>query len=481
MKNTGYKYQKYVPSLLVAAALLLVASPLRAQISDVSDAVFSIVVPRSAAQAVDMGLLQVGGKRDSLLVPFVRNTGPARIRIDAISIEGADASSFSVIAGQGPVFVPAGDGHPTGFAFHPSTPGVKLATIAVFSQIDTQYYSIRGEAYEPRIALETVLIDFGVLPLGAQRDSTLVMVRNLSAGQVEVLTAEQGGPDLLQYSVIDGAAPFTLSPLGTHAMTLRFEARSEGRSSGSIDFTVDGGATALRALLFGEGVARDATATLATDTLSAAAGEIVSVPIRLRDARDVLFTGARAFTTELRFRASLLVPIGGTPKGSIDGADRVIPLDDLPLQADADGVLARYDFMAVLGDVETTPLTLSNSAAIGASFPVFESPGFFRLTDICREGGDRLFDAQGTLRLAPNRPNPFNASTQIEYETIEAGFTELYVTDLHGRRLATLHAGSLPPGTHSAVFDAADFPSGSYLVVLRTVSQTLMRRIQLIK
>ena len=481
MKNSGRTYRIIINALLPAVLLLAGSAALRAQVSDVSDAVFSIVVPRSLAQEVDMGLLPVGGQRDSLVAPFVRNTGPARIRIDAVSIEGADAASFSVIAGQGPVFVPVGDGHPTGFAFHPTTPGVKAATIAVRSQIDTQYYAIRGEAYEPQIALETMMVDFGVLPLGARRDSMLVMIRNLSAGPVDVVAAEQGGPDLTQFSIIAGAAPFTLPPLGTHVMTLRFEARDEGRASGSIDFSAAGGATPLRAMLFGEGVARDATATLATDTLAAAAGEIVSVPIRLRDARDVMFTGARAFTTELRFRASLLVPIGGTPEGSIDGEERVIPLDDLPLQADADGVLARYDFMAVLGDAETTPLTLSQSAAVGASFSVFESPGFFRLTDICREGGDRLFDAQGVLRLAPNRPNPFNASTQIEYETIEAGFTELYVTDLLGRRLATLHAGSLPPGTHVAVFDAAEFPSASYLVVLRTVSQTRVRRIQLIK
>ena len=377
--------------------------------------------------------------------------------------------------------MPVAGGHAVAFAFHPSTPGNKRATIVLESQIDTQYYAIRGEAYEPTLALETAMVDFGALPLGALRDSTLVLLRNLSAGPVNVTATEQAGPDSASFSIIAGGAPFLLPPLGTHVMALRFSARREGRTSGSIDFLAEGAGAPLRAQLFGEGVARDATATLATDTLTAAAGENVSIPIRLRNAEDVQFTGARAFVTELRYRASLLVPVGGTPEGHIDGPDRVIPLDNLPVLADGDGVLAWYEFMAVLGDAESTPLLLQNSAAVGAAFPVLEAPGFFTLTDICREGGDRLFDAAGTLRLAPNRPNPFNTSTVIEFETIEAGDTELFITDMLGRTVATLHRGTLSIGVHSAVFDAAELPSGSYLVVLRTPSQTLMRRIQLIK
>jgi hypothetical protein len=125
----------------------------RTQISDMSDAVFSIVVPSSEAQVVDMGVIPVGEQRDSLVLPFIRNTGRARIRIGGLRIEGADAAAFSVIAGAAPVFVPTNQGHGVGFAFSPTTPGRKSATIVVESQIDTQYYAIIGEAVLPQIAL----------------------------------------------------------------------------------------------------------------------------------------------------------------------------------------------------------------------------------------------------------------------------------------------------------------------------------------
>ncbi len=468
-------------SIYLLLLMLAFAPMARAQISDVSDAVFSIVVPSAEARVVDMGVLPVGAQRDSLVHPFVRNTGRARIHINALYITGADAAAFDVIAGKAPVFVPSGDGHGVGFSFHPTTPGIKSATIVMETQVDTQYYAIRGEATAPQIALDVMMIDFGQLPLGAHRDSSIALIRNLTAGPVTVTSAEQAGPDLQQFSLISGGAPFALAPYGTHEMALRFEAKRGGRSSGSIVFTIEGSVDQLTAQLFGEGIVRDATATLATDTLSAAPGEIVQVPVRLRDAVDVQFTGASAFSTELRFRASLLVPFGATPQGRLEGNDRVIPLENLPIMADAEGVLERFAFMAVLGDAETTPLTLQNSAAIGAGFPVLESPGIFRLTDICREGGDRLFDASAVMQLAQVGPNPFNAATVIRFTTIAKGPVQLYVLDLLGRRVRSLVDERMEPGTHERTLDLQEYPSGSYLCVLQTTTAHRMLRLQLLK
>ncbi len=470
-----------VSACLCAFLLCLLPGISSGQITDMSDAVFSIVVPSAEARVVDMGLLPVGGQRDSLVRPFVRNTGRARIRVDALRITGGDAASFDIVAGQGPVFVPVSGGHAVGFTFHPLTAGVKTATIVVETQIDTQYYAIRGEAFDRQIALAAEMIDFGAIPLGAHRDSTLVLIRNLSPAPVSVLCSEQAGPDLRQYSIVAGGAPFALAPYGTQEMTVRFEARSAGRSSGSIEFAIDGGADRLTAQLFGEGLVRDAAATLATDTLGAAAGEIVRIPIRLRDAENVEFTRASAFTTELRFRASLLVPFGATPEGRIEGDERIIPLDNLPVMPDAEGVLERFEFLAVLGDAESTPLALQNSAAIGADFPVLESPGHFRLRDICREGGDRLFDASGILHLGQNGPNPFNASTVIAFETIEKGSVQLYVLDMLGRRVRTLVDETLEPGVYQRMLDLGEYSSGSYFCVLVTATAQRMIRIQMLK
>jgi hypothetical protein len=207
-------------ALRMLCMIILLILPVTAwtQISDVSDDVFSIVVPTAEARVVDMGVLTLGDQRDTLVDPFISNTGRARIRIDAMHLTGPDAADFDIVSGRAPVHVPEAHTHPVGFSFNPGSEGVKNAVIVIETQIDTQYYDIRGEAIAPRIALETMMIDFGAIPVGAQRDSTLVLIRNLTAGPVRVGESVQGGPDTRRYSIVDGAAPFDLPPYGSREL-----------------------------------------------------------------------------------------------------------------------------------------------------------------------------------------------------------------------------------------------------------------------
>ena len=100
--------------------------------------------------------------------------------------------------------------------------------------------------------------------------------------------------------------------------------------------------------------------------------------------------------------------------------------------------------------------------------------GEFRLK-ICREGGKRLFDATGQVRLLQNRPNPFNAMTTIEYEIIEKVPTRLFVLDLLGREVAVQVDGIIEPGAYRVSFDASQLASGMYLCVLATPTAVLTR------
>jgi hypothetical protein len=71
-------------------------------------------------------------------------------------------------------------------------------------------------------------------------------------------------------------------------------------------------------------------------------------------------------------------------------------------------------------------------------------------------------------------PNPFNPSTNIQFELSEAGRVQLYVSDLLGRRVATLVDAVRTAGTHTVQFDAGNLASGIYLIQFRsgTVSAT---------
>lgn len=71
------------------------------------------------------------------------------------------------------------------------------------------------------------------------------------------------------------------------------------------------------------------------------------------------------------------------------------------------------------------------------------------------------------LRVAPNFPNPFSASTSISFEIPETRHVSVTVFDMLGREVATLVDGVVPAGSHAAVFNAADQPNGIYLYRVR--------------
>ncbi len=65
--------------------------------------------------------------------------------------------------------------------------------------------------------------------------------------------------------------------------------------------------------------------------------------------------------------------------------------------------------------------------------------------------------------LHQNYPNPFNPSTLIRFEMAESGIVDINVFDITGRIVSVLlHNKFLSTGTHSVLFDAAEFSSGVY-------------------
>ncbi|PLX31954.1 MAG: hypothetical protein C0600_04115, partial [Ignavibacteria bacterium] len=221
-----------------------------------------------------------------------------------------------------------------------------------------------------------------------------------------------------------------------------------------------------------------ASATLRLPDLIVNPGDTVHIELSMLDAQCLDELGASDFLGAIAFNNTMLVPLQPTNGTLLSGPD---------LHVEYTGTLAklrdgdvRRTFLATLGNSDYTPLSFTafNWMDIPAEITLID--GSLRM-NICHEGGDRLFDAEGTIRLQPNHPNPFNASTRIEYEVIEAGPTELIVLDMLGRRVETLYRGYSEPGVRSILFDASALPSGQYRCVLRTPTVVLHRMMMLVK
>lgn len=94
------------------------------------------------------------------------------------------------------------------------------------------------------------------------------------------------------------------------------------------------------------------------------------------------------------------------------------------------------------------------------------------------EGRDGL---PAGYHLAQNYPNPFNPTTTLAYSLPVSSIVSLKVYDILGREIATLVEGMQPAGTHYAIWDASDAPSGVYYYRLRAGNFSATRNLMLLK
>jgi len=85
-----------------------------------------------------------------------------------------------------------------------------------------------------------------------------------------------------------------------------------------------------------------------------------------------------------------------------------------------------------------------------------------------RSGDASRAGSPGTYEPASAYPNPFHARTRINYTMPEAGSVRLMVYDALGRHIATLADGFTTAGSHTAIWQADNVPSGLYFYRLET-------------
>ena len=83
--------------------------------------------------------------------------------------------------------------------------------------------------------------------------------------------------------------------------------------------------------------------------------------------------------------------------------------------------------------------------------------------------------------LGQNYPNPFNPSTTINYSIVESGFVTLKIYNMLGQEIAKLVSENKPAGNYTALFDASQLSSGTYLYKLSSGNRNISKKMLLIK
>lgn len=138
-----------------------------------------------------------------------------------------------------------------------------------------------------------------------------------------------------------------------------------------------------------------------------------------------------------------------------------------------------YTYIAYVGDYPSTK--------VDSSLFTFEKSGIGDLADfdwVTLKGWFPEEDRPAlpsSFALKGNRPNPFNLSTTIEFELVEAAEVTLEVYNLAGEKVSTLVDEQLPAGSNSVTWDADGVASGVYYCKLTASGESRVARMVLLK
>jgi hypothetical protein len=122
-------------------------------------------------------------------------------------------------------------------------------------------------------------------------------------------------------------------------------------------------------------------------------------------------------------------------------------------------------------------------ARIGA-YPdtIWDSDSFtFQVVPGSSVFGSNTVETPSDFALLGNYPNPFNSATRISYSVAITGHVQLAIYDLLGQRVGTIVNSILAPGTHSAIWDSKDLPSGIYFCRMESGKFHQTRKLILLK
>ncbi|MCC6476335.1 T9SS type A sorting domain-containing protein, partial [bacterium] len=83
--------------------------------------------------------------------------------------------------------------------------------------------------------------------------------------------------------------------------------------------------------------------------------------------------------------------------------------------------------------------------------------------------------------LHANYPNPFNATTALNFDVPTEAHVELVIFNIAGQEVARPVDQVMAAGKHRIMYSASDLPSGMYLVQMKSADFTAVQKIVLLK
>lgn len=179
---------------------------------------------------------------------------------------------------------------------------------------------------------------------------------------------------------------------------------------------------------------------------------------------------------EIRFLAASFYPRsvtrGAITKNTVTGTMRTLEISFAGTSPVTNGVLTELVGDLLLGESESTPLTLVSVKCGGVQVTDSIRSGDFSMAEgYCEEGGDRLLEYRAGFGVTKIVPNPAGGRVTIGVRTVELDETSLEIYSAYGARIFSVSwipASSEELDEVKEIALPRDLPNGVYEVVLRS-------------
>jgi uncharacterized protein YegL len=430
--------------------------------SDVSDNVFSVVQPSLLSRDIDMKSWYVGSKKDSLIDRLIFNNGSTTCQIKDIKFISGDSSNFSLGNSLASFELKPFETKDIELSFEPSKVGIHKSKILISTNNGSIEQSIYGEGLASKLSYVSNFLDFGVVELGAEKTIyDTVLIKNISSSNLEINSCIMLGPDKSQFAIVGGGGAFTLKPNEARKMSVKFEPKYGGRTSGRIGFKYGDAISDVVVNLYGVGVG----GSVRVSDDSAYAGEHRNINLKFVNVKaSGIGAIARKYSATLRFESSVLAPINNSNNRVANDSVYI----DLYGDIGSDNSLASIPVVAALGDAVLTTVDIDkfelwdyNGNQVDYDFE--KESGSFKILGICREGGDRLFNPTGKAGIVSVTPNPAKDKITIEVNNIEDGDVNLAIYNSMGVEVQSIKIDN-KQGKQIINVDFSEYSCGMYYV-----------------
>ncbi|MAT38194.1 MAG: hypothetical protein CL946_01175 [Ectothiorhodospiraceae bacterium] len=419
------------------------------------------------------------------------NDGSVPIRVDSIWIEGPDAEAFRwearTFAGILPYDVPEKVADSIAIIFAPirssSVTSFAQIKIAATTRLGPEIFTINlsGTRIEQFIP-NTNNVAFAATPVNQVSPVYTLVIQNPSYIDTLIIDSLLFEPDQQVFGW-SGTLPAIVPPRETVTFDLSFIPRAALDYAARIrlvnrqpcaesDTTIG---------IQGSGYTPPYLVTLCAQTpVEARIGDIITVPVMLN--RDIPQNPVDIDMFIEYYRRALIF-LGAEPEFTSEPVLDTLRADGVKLsvrgnQNVASGLFMTLRFKVLVSDqdnflIRTDSISFASDSTF---FLALFGDGCFNPININPHCNiNRLTFSTFDYILDQNYPNPFSATTTIEFETVEDTHVRIEVRDMSGGIAAVLTDNYYVSGRYALSFDAGPLPSGTYVYTLRTPNFTASR------